>query len=295
MGLGEDYSVLYDDAMRNGLFKVLIICSIFGAIFNLIPFIFYDLTENKHKGYVEVLKIRAMFEDYGAGLLDDDELKDSMEIILKTRELYGREKVAIDKSALKEARKMPKKTEDEKNAKEDIKNATETNLAIERAPIIMEDLNKFSGEAADARIAAAERTVSNGLIYNYTDAADELKQARALPKTNATEKEIRSDAIKLARIKKESANLIRKYGMDYIREPDEKIKKEIQDREVSGFFDSLRQRSELKKYAKSVSVYNRVVKPYTDSKNLITQRDNYTHYEELENKYYALIAAEKAE
>lgn len=303
MGLGEDYSVLYDDAMRNGLFRALIICSIFGAIFNLIPFIFYDLTENKHKGYVEVLKIRAMFEDYGAGLLDDDELKDSMAIILRTRELYGKEKVNIDKSALKEARKMPKKTEEEKNAryfaikkaKEDIKNAIETNLAIERSPIIMEDLNKFSGEAANARITAATKAIANGLIYDYTDAADELKAARCLPKSNSTEKEIRSDAIKLARVKKESSKLIHKYGMDYIREPDESIKKEIQDREISGFFDSLRQRRELKEYAKSVSVYNRVVKPYTDSKNLITQRENYTHYEELENKYYALIAAEVAE
>ncbi|MEE1010958.1 MAG: MFS transporter, partial [Acutalibacteraceae bacterium] len=36
MGLFEDYSVLYNDEMRNGLFEVLIICSVFGAFFNLV-------------------------------------------------------------------------------------------------------------------------------------------------------------------------------------------------------------------------------------------------------------------
>ncbi|MGN0468145.1 MAG: MFS transporter, partial [Acutalibacteraceae bacterium] len=50
MGLHEDYSVLYDDVLRNNLFKVLILCSILGAILNLIPYLFYDLTESKHVG-----------------------------------------------------------------------------------------------------------------------------------------------------------------------------------------------------------------------------------------------------
>ena len=297
MGLKEDYSVLYDDAMRNGLFKVLIVCSILGAILNLIPFIFYDLTENKHKGYVEVLKIRAMFENHGVGLLEDDELKDAMEIVLKMRELYGKEKVAVDKSALKEARKMPKKTEDEKNAryfaikkaKEDIKNAIETNLAIDRAPIIMEDLNKFSGEHAKLRAAAAEDTISHGLVFDYIDAAQELKKAKQLPKKTETEKKVRRDAIKLAGTKKEASKLIRKYGMDYIKAPDDKVKEEIQNREINSFAQSLKQRRDLKQYAKSVSVYNRVVKPYTDAENLLRQEKNYTHYEELLQRYYDLI------
>lgn len=299
MGLHDDYSVLYDDNMRNNLFRVIIVCSIFGAILNLIPFFFYDLTENKHKGYVEVLKIRAMFQNYGAGLLDDEELSDTMEIILKMRELYGKEKVTVDKSALKQARRMPKKTEDEKNAryfaikkaKEDISKAIETNLAIERAPIVMEDLNKFSGEAARKRLAAAESTMAHGLIFNYTNAAEELKNAKQLPKITEDDKKSRQDAIKLARVKKEASKLIEKYGMDYIKAPDESLKKEIQTRETKSFAESLKQRRDLKAYAKSVSVYNRVIKPYTDAENLLTQEKNYTHYEELLQRYYALTEA----
>ena len=63
MGLKENYDILYNDEMRNNLFDVLIIASIVGAILNLIPYLFYDLTEQKHRGYVNVLKIRAMFEE----------------------------------------------------------------------------------------------------------------------------------------------------------------------------------------------------------------------------------------
>ena len=99
MGLKEDYSVLYNDEMRNNLFTVLIICSIIGSIMNLIPYLFYDLSEEKHRGYVNVLKIRAMFEDYGNNELEDAQLVDAMKIINGARD--GLTKKAVDKSALK--------------------------------------------------------------------------------------------------------------------------------------------------------------------------------------------------
>ena len=97
MGLLEDYNVLYDDNIRNNLFEVLILLSALGAFLNLIPFCFYDLTENKHKAYVGVLKIRAMFENYSLGVLEDEELKDVMAIILQAKELFGKEKLPLDK------------------------------------------------------------------------------------------------------------------------------------------------------------------------------------------------------
>lgn len=298
MGLGADYNVLYDDAVRNNLFEVLIICSAFGALLNLIPFLFYDLTENKHRGYVDVLRIRAMFENYGMGALEDEELSQAMEIIHKSKSLVGREKIAVDKTALKEAKNMPHKTDEEKSlrsaaikkAKAEISETKETNLAIERNYIIIEDLEKFSTEASKQKLAEAERTVARGPAYFYENAKDELREARHMPKTNAQEREIRSDAIKLARIKKESASLIRRYGAEGIKAPDESIKEEIINRETHSFAESLKQRSELKKYLKEQSVYMRVTKPYRDAENYITQWKNYTHYEELEERYARLGA-----
>lgn len=278
MGLLEDYSVLYDDTIRNSLFEVLIICSAFGALLNLIPFCFYDLTENKHKAYVGVLKIRAMFENYSLGALDDGELEEAMEIIREAKENFGKEKIKAAKNASKEEKKQLK----------------ETNLAIERASIIMQDLNKFSGEAGIERLAQAKRDLAFGELYYYENADAQLKEAKALPKSTKAEKEIRSDAIKNARTKKEAALLIKKYGIDNIVKPDESVKEELQNRETGSFAESMKVRRELKKYLKEVSVYERAMKPYTNAANLIEQAENYTHYEEIEEKYYAL-ASEKGE
>lgn len=273
MGLYDDYNVLFDDTIRNNLFEVLILCSAAGALLNLIPFCFYDLTENKHRAYVDVLKIRTMFENHSLGMLENDELEEAMEIILQAKSLNNSEKLTFDKSTDKEEKKRIK----------------ETNQAIERASIIMQDLNKFSTDAGKARLAQAEEDYAKGLIYLYENAKDELSSAKALPKSTLSEKEIRSDRIKNARIKKESASLLRKYGADNIQAPDPAIQEGIINRETHSFIDSLKLRCDLKAYLKSVSVYNRITKPYTDAKSLIEQAENYTHYEELEEKYFHMM------
>ena len=274
MGLLEDYSVLYNDTVRNNLFEVLIICSAVGAFLNLIPFCFYDLTENKHKAYVDVLKIRAMFENYFLGVLEDGELEEAMEIIREANDNFGKEKVKADKTATKAEKKAIK----------------ETNLAIERAAIIMQDLNKFSDEAGIARLTQARADYANGNLYFYENAHEEMRRARSLPKSTETEKEIRSDAIKNARVKKKAASLIRKYGIDNIVAPDDAVKEEIISRESHSFIESIKIKRELNDYLKKASVYARIIKPYTDAKNLIEQAENYTHYEEIEARYAAISA-----
>ena len=273
MGLLEDYNVLYDDAIRNNLFEVLIICSAFGALLNLIPFCFYDLTENKHKAYVGVLKIRAMFENYTIGALEDDELNDAMSVIVEAKEYYGKEKTPVSKSLDKAQRKEIK----------------ERNLAIERAAIVMEDLNKFTSPAGMARLAQAKADVAKGKLYLYDNIADELRAAKKLPKGTEAEKEIRSDAIKNIRAKKEAVSLMKKYGIDNLCAPDETVKQEIIDRESTGFFDSLKTKRELNAWLKKASVYERAIKPYTNAENLIMQADSYTHYEELMERYESII------
>ena len=172
MGLQDNYDVLFDDTMRNNLFEVLIVCSILGAILNLIPFCFYDLTENKHKAYVSVLKIRAMFENHVLGELDKDELVEVMEIIHQAKELIGKEKLPVNKSADKAEKKLIK----------------ETNLAIERSAIIIKDLEKFTTAAGKARIAAAKEDIMRDKLYYYSDAKAEMLTAKSLPKSTAEEK-----------------------------------------------------------------------------------------------------------
>lgn len=276
MGLLDDYNVLYDDNIRNNLFEVLIICSAVGALLNLIPFCFYDLTENKHKAYVGVLKIRAMFENYSLGELEDGELQEAMEIIEEAKEFSNKTKETASKNMGKAERKRIK----------------ENNLAIERAAIIMEDINKFSTLAGKARLSQAKLDASKSSVYLYENAADLLKSAKAMPKNNKDEKEMRSDAIKNARIKKRSAKLIRKYGIDNIKAPNEAVKEEIMNRDAGSFLESIKIKRELSAYLKAVSIYNDIVKPFKDAENLITQAENYTHYDELEKRYFCLVKKE---
>ena len=269
MGLLEDYNVLYDDTIRNNLFEALLLWSALGAFLNLVPFFFYDLTENKHKAYVGVLRIRAMFENFGIGELEDSELIEAMEIINEAKE-YSRNEA--QNSALSSKKKLK-----------------ERKLLAERAEIITKDLNKFSGKAGSVKLEKAREIVALGQMYYFENAKDELKAAKALPKSSEEEKAIRSDAIKLARAMKESAALIRKYGKDNIKVPDEKIKAEIQDRETSSFSETMQQRKELKAFAKAQSIYNRATKPYREAAALLEEAENYSHYDELYERYLTLV------
>ena len=272
MGLKDDYSVLYNEEMRNNLFTVLIICSIVGSIMNLIPYLFYDLTEKKHRGYVNVLKIRAMFEDYGNGELDNKQLIDAMNIIKGAR--ADLQKKIVDKSL----------------SKAEIKEIKKHNEFVESLPIVREELEKFNTERYKVQLETAKVTASKGEVYLYSDWTLDRSRAKALPKATKEQKEIRADAIKLSREKKRSYKLLMKYGEENLILPDEKRAEEIRNREYNTEKERREIKKELKAYTKGVSVYRRITKPYYDAKNLIIQAENYSHLEEIERLYDSVVA-----
>ena len=271
MGLKEDYSVLYNDEMRNNLFTVLIICSIIGSIMNLIPYLFYDLTEKKHRGYVNVLKIRAMFEDYGNGELEDAQLVDAMKIIKGAK--ADLQKKIVDKSL----------------SKAEIKEIKKYNEFVEGLPIVKEELDKFNTERFKAKLVSAKNIVELGKIYLYSDWATEMAKAKNMPNNTAEEKEIRADAIQLAREKKRSYKLLMKHGEENLILPDEKLAEEIKNREYTNEKERRQIKKELKTYTNGVSVYRRITKPYDDARNLIIQAENYTHLDEIEKLYESIV------
>ena len=272
MGLKEDYSVLYNDEMRNNLFTVLIICSIIGSIMNLLPYLFYDLTEKKHRGYVNVLKIRAMFEDYGNGELEREQLIDAMKIIKGAKDnLQIR---AIDKSL----------------SKAEIKKIKKHNEFVESLPIVKEELEKFNTERYKARLAFAKQTMALGEIYPYVNWNIEMINAKKMPKATKEQKEIRADALQLARFKKRSFKLLKKHAGKIII-PDERVLEEIKNREYNSEKERRQIKAELKAYTKKVSIYRRITQPYNDARNLIIQAENYTHLGEIQELYENTIKA----
>lgn len=282
MGLKQDYTVLFNDELRNNLFNVLIVCSVIGSIMNLIPYLFYDLTEDKHRGYVNVLKIRTMFEDYGNGDLDDEELVDAMRIINGVK--ADLQKKSIDKSALKLAKKhKDKRAIGEEKAK--IREIKKHNEFVSSLPMVKDELDKFNTQRFKKQLESARNTMAQGEICLYTGWEEEMAEAKALPKATQEEKEIRSDALKLAREKKRSVKLLSKYGEDNLTIPDETIPAEIKSREINTSKERAQAKKELKAYTKGVSVYRRITKPYNDARKLVIQAENYTHLAEIEALY----------
>jgi len=66
LGFTSDWDVLYNDAIRNKIFLASLGIMILSALLSVLPFLFYDLTSDKHKKIIEDLKQRAQEKDDAA-------------------------------------------------------------------------------------------------------------------------------------------------------------------------------------------------------------------------------------
>ena len=314
------YSALYDPDILLSLVDVLIILAAFGALMNVIPFFWYDLNEKKQKSIVRVLKIRAMFEDYGNGVLTDATLVEGVELIRTSKEMA----VATPKSLDKKSYKGISDKVARKAAKKAYLADKEFNEEIEIAKFVCEELDKFSTDAVKLEVAENRKVFVNGLdgLLN-TDIAtikEEIKVAKALPKSTKEEKAIRKIAVEIAKKKKASYKAIKKYfsdGQDFAQpdfavlekffdaedECDAKLKdlandlriaKKAKDNEkVKGLKAQIKsveaERNEARKNSKDQmdkhAFFNRAAKPYLDAKKILEQKENYSHFEEIEALY----------
>lgn len=173
LGLEDNYDVLEVASFREDMFDVLIIAAAIGAALNFVPYLFYDLTETKQRGIVKVLKIRAMFEDYGNGILRDESIVEAIDIIDEANLLYKDRTLMTTKDDIKKA-EMPARTPEEKEFKKN---------EIKRLKAAYKEFN----------------TQNRGIKK------DRINQAKAMPKSTDAEKAARKAAIKAA--KKENREL----------------------------------------------------------------------------------------
>lgn len=174
LGLEDNYDVLEVASFREDMFDVLIIAAAIGAALNFVPYLFYDLTETKQRGIVKVLKIRAMFEDYGNGILRDESIVEAIDIIDKANLLYKDRTLMTTKDDIKKAERLPARTPEEKEFKKN---------EIKRLKAAYKEFN----------------TQNRGIKK------DRINQAKAMPKSTDAEKAARKAAIKAA--KKENREL----------------------------------------------------------------------------------------
>lgn len=174
LGLEDNYDVLEVASFREDMFDVLIIAAAIGAALNFVPYLFYDLTETKQRGIVKVLKIRAMFEDYGNGILRDESIVEAIDIIDEANLLYKDRTLMTTKDDIKKAERLPARTPEEKEFKKN---------EIKRLKAAYKEFN----------------TQNRGIKK------DRINQAKAMPKSTNAEKAARKAAIKAA--KKENREL----------------------------------------------------------------------------------------
>jgi len=119
LGLQDNYDVMEVASFREDMFEVLIIAAVIGAFLNMVPYFFYDLTEVKQRGIVKVLKIRAMFEDYGNNALKDEDLVEAIDLIDEANRLYKDRVHMTTKDDVKKAKYLPETTKEERAFKKE--------------------------------------------------------------------------------------------------------------------------------------------------------------------------------
>lgn len=308
------YNVLYVDEIFDNIMLVLILLSVVGAFMNVIPYFFYDLSETKQRGMIKVLQIRAMFEDYGNGVLQDKDIVSTIDTI-REAETYAS---AAPKEITKRDIKAAKSKAEKKAAKKAYRDAMEYNRMIEISKIVMDEMNRFTTVEGQAQLEEAKQAVEMGydFIYNFDPQA--VKRARALPKATEKEKAYRKAEIQRARDAVFARRTALRKFPNGIQEFDVSVFESLFAREdalnekieslYKAYYDAKKQKNqaevnslkadikaakaekkvldaEIKKAGDENALYTRAAKPYIDAKKLLTQAENYSRFEEIAAMY----------
>ncbi len=297
-GYENMYDVLYNLPTLYKLIGVLVILSAVGALLNLIPYFFYDLTETKQKAIIKILKIRAMFEDYGNGVLTDDEMISTMELIRNSKDIIKQGKTDI--KALRQS----------KADKKEIKAANEHNEQYEISVAIINELESFTSKQSAARLEWAKSVVKNGINAIVAIPDNSVAAAKSLPADTKENKAIRKDAVADAKLSMRSKKAMNKYYPDGIIMFDEKklndlykaenelaesksalLKAKAGKDEIKKIYDEQKRISiEIKALNEEYQHFAESIKVYTEAKKFIQQAENYAKFGELDTMYQKVIA-----
>ena len=323
-------SALYDLDVFLPLCHVLIIIAAVGAFMNVVPYFWYDFNERKQKSVIRVLKVRALFEDYGNGITNDAQLVEGIDIIRNAREMATKESKILDKSSYKSIKdKVAKKA-----AKKAYKDDFNYNEEIEISKFVCEELDKFSTDTFKYQYNVQKGIYEAGLnglkLLNMDEINAEKASAKAMPKGTKEEKDIRKFALEVARNKKSACKALKKYFADEdLVKPDfaelEKIfdVEDACDEKLKALYLELKDAKKAKDSAKAKSLkadikayeakksearkaskaemdkhayFARAAKPYLDAERLIKQEENYKHFDDIAAMYEeAKLRNEQAE
>lgn len=170
-GLDNNYNDLREVAFRGKIITVVAVCTAISVVMSALPFLFYNLSEKKHGNIIKVLRVRAMFEDFGNNELDDAELIETMDGIRSAEKILGNKDL---------------NTNDKKEMQ-----------IFEAAKITLEELNKFKQKEMIEKVSDARIIVSKGTLMPEPSPVN-LKTAIDMPEETKEEIKLRKKAIKVA-------------------------------------------------------------------------------------------------
>ncbi len=302
LSLGYDGSNVYDVLFNKEYFvsisTVLIFASIIGAALNVIPYFFFDFTEAKQKAVVKVLKIRALFEDYGNGTLPDEALSEAIEIIRETREFQGKSPAVLKyvPTPLRSRVKLE-------------------NEQIEIADFVAAELNRFSTPDGIAELEYAKLIASAGLAGFLNSELPTMADVKNMPCGTKEEKQRRKTVIGHIKDIRDAEKTAAKYFPDGIKEFDTavldslfnteteteakllELSKAMKNAKENGRTDKIADinaqikklrkekskiKADIKKAETDYAIYRRAAKPYLDAVKTIKQAEIYSRLDEIE-------------
>ncbi len=174
------YDVLYNTELFVSISSVLIIASVIGATLNVIPLFFYDLTETRQKAMVNVLRIRAYFEDKISGISTETQEKEVSELIKNAKQFT----VLSPKKIEKDMSKTKKKS------------IREENEQIEIANIIINELEYFNSTEGVFELDFSRNVIS---LQGEVVLKDVVCRVKSLPQNTSAEKEFRRKMLSLVK------------------------------------------------------------------------------------------------
>lgn len=329
LDINNNVGIALHDQPLYKLMGALIFMAALGAFLNVVPYFFYDFTEKKQKSVIRVLQLRALFEDFGNKALNNHQIVEAIDMVNNAREMSVAEPKTVSKDMYKDVSGKAAK----KEGKKAYKDAILYNEEIEVAKFVCDELNKFDSELFKHQVKVYTEIYELGLdgikTLDLNALKDVLAKAKALPKNNEDEKKFRAFEIELAKKRIASKKAFDKYYgtvNEFVAPDMEKLtavfdKEDALDAKIfelaeaktlaskngnKAEADKLKneikalqaEKKEVQKESKAIqdefAKFNRAAKPYNDAKKLLTQQENYSHFEEIAALYdEAKLAAEE--
>lgn len=318
---GTNYSVLdlfinydankpYDQQTKNPnsvlfeLMDVLLFVSICGAIIDVIPWFFYDITENGQKGMIRVVRIRTIIEDRDEEELEESNYLEGCEAVQNARKYIGMQKMPLPgREAIQAARAMPKKTDEEKEARaaaiQEAKQAAEAarthNDEVEIAKFVMHELTRFENDFGKKQLEICQMIVAGGIegFYNCYNEAHAL--AIALPKTEINEeRKWRKQEIRNANALHKSAALAAKYYPQGIVAYDPQAYEDAYNMPDDTKEQAKARKAAMRAAEKEKNTFAKVCGPYLSAKRTVDLAAGYRDLDTLLSKYDEVNAKKEA-